>query len=78
VIDDREFYVKSLLEIPAGERSRVHVGVWRSVSAVGFECRLHVREYPSRPGVELEPTDHPLAVDQRQGMDRDRAAALAG
>jgi hypothetical protein len=32
-----------------------------------LECRLHVREYPSRPWVELEPTDHPLAVDQRRG-----------
>ena len=38
---------------------------------------LHVREYPMRPWVELEPTDHPLAVVQREGMSRVDAIALA-
>jgi hypothetical protein len=38
---------------------------------------LHVRPYPSRPRVELEPTGHPLAVDQRSGIPRERAIALA-
>jgi hypothetical protein len=30
-----------------------------------LKARLHVRAYPERPWVELEPTEHPLAVDQR-------------
>jgi hypothetical protein len=38
---------------------------------------LHVREYPARPWVELEPTDHPLAIDQREGLSPERAIALA-
>ena len=38
---------------------------------------LHVREYPMRPWVELEPTEHPLAVDQREGLSRERAIAMA-
>ena len=38
---------------------------------------VHVREYPMRPWVELEPTDHPLAVDQREGITRDQAIAMA-
>jgi hypothetical protein len=38
---------------------------------------LHVREYPMRPLVELEPTDHPLAVDQREGLTQERAIAMA-
>ena len=37
---------------------------------------LHVREYPMRPWVALEPTSHPLAVDQREGLTRDRAVAM--
>ncbi len=42
-----------------------------------LKTRLHVRAYPSRPSVELEPTDHPLAVDQREGISRERAVELA-
>lgn len=42
-----------------------------------LKARVHVRPYPLRPWVELEPTDHPLAVEQREGMTRERAIALA-
>ena len=42
-----------------------------------LKTRLHVRAYPNRPSVELEPTDHPLAVDQRTGIGRQRAIELA-
>lgn len=40
---------------------------------------LHVREFPMRPWVEFEPTDHPLAADQRrtQRRARDRAGRTA-
>lgn len=42
-----------------------------------LRTRLHVRAYPDRPRVELEPTDHPLAIDQRTGIARARAIELA-
>ena len=42
-----------------------------------LKTALHVRAHPERPRVELEPTDHPLAVDQREGIGRERAIALA-
>jgi hypothetical protein len=42
-----------------------------------LKSRVHVRPYPMRPWVELERTDHPLAVDQREGIAQDRAIALA-
>jgi hypothetical protein len=42
-----------------------------------LKTSLHVREYPMRPWVELEPTEHPLAVDQRDGVARERAVAMA-
>jgi hypothetical protein len=42
-----------------------------------LKTHLHVREYPMRPWVELEPTDHPLAVDQREGLPKVRALAMA-
>ena len=33
----------------------------------------HFRGDGLRPAIELEPTDHPLAVDQRDGISLDRA-----
>ena len=42
-----------------------------------LKTMLHVRAHPLRPWVELEPTDHPLAVAQREGLSRTAAVALA-
>ena len=39
---------------------------------VGFPLRCFQRL--SRPYIELEPTDHPLAVEQRKGITADRVA----
>jgi hypothetical protein len=33
-----------------------------------LKTTVHVRGWPARPLVELEPTDHPLAIEQRQGV----------
>jgi len=33
-----------------------------------LKTNLHLRQYPTRPYIELEPTDHPLAVEQREGI----------
>jgi hypothetical protein len=41
-----------------------------------LKCLVHTRPVGERPFVELEPTDHPLAVDQRRGIPRDRLNAL--
>ena len=37
---------------------------------------VHMRPWPTRPYVELEPTDHPLAVEQRDGITRERVSAI--
>jgi hypothetical protein len=43
-----------------------------------FQLRTNVyfRPYPLRPRIELEPTDHPLAVEQRVGVSDDRLREL--
>ena len=41
-----------------------------------LKTRLHFRGERMRPSVELEPTDHPLAVDQRDGITLERAWAI--
>jgi hypothetical protein len=38
-----------------------------------LKTRVHFRGGALRPAIALEPTDHPLAVDQRQGISLERA-----
>src|SRR5262245_37177138 len=42
-----------------------------------LKTRVHTREVGRRPRVELEPTDHPLAVEQRTGITWDRVREIA-
>jgi len=41
-----------------------------------LKTMVHQREVGARPWVELEPTDHPLAVDQREGIDEERLKSI--
>jgi hypothetical protein len=38
-----------------------------------LKTRVHFRAAGKRPTIELEPTDHPLAVEQRSGITIERA-----
>ena len=38
---------------------------------------VHPQNGGIRPLLELEPTDHPLSIDQREGVSRDRAVEMA-
>jgi hypothetical protein len=39
---------------------------------LNLKCQVHPRPGRTRPWIEMEPTDHPLAVEQRRGMTLDR------
>ena len=41
-----------------------------------LKTMVHLREGGQRPYIELEPTDHPLAVEQRNGISVERVAEL--
>jgi hypothetical protein len=41
-----------------------------------LKTNVHLRPYPTRPFIELEPTDHPLAVEQRDGISMERLQAI--
>ncbi len=43
----------------------------------GLKTHLHMRAGTARPNIELEPTDHPLAIEQRQGITTRRVEELA-
>jgi len=42
-----------------------------------LKTHLHLRNGGMRPFIELEPTDHPLAVEQRNGMTLQRVKEIA-
>jgi hypothetical protein len=56
---------------------------WVSTSLPGYpetlnlKSLVHTRQVGRRPRVELEPTDHPLAVEQRNGITLKRVQEIA-
>ncbi len=46
-------------------------------STLNLKARMHTRPVGERPLVELEPTDHPLAVEQRRGITLARVREIA-
>ena len=66
----------SLYEAP-GRETHAPVFAWLTTPPPLFgkgplKSRLHFSPLPNRPKLELEPTDHPLAVAQREGISQDR------
>lgn len=48
-----------------------------SPSTINLKTNLHTRPIGLRPLIELEPTDHPLAVEQRNGITLARVQQIA-
>jgi hypothetical protein len=48
----------------------------RYPSTLQLKTMVQTREVGLRPLITLEPTDHPLAVEQREGISRQRLEAL--
>ncbi|RJS62751.1 DUF2199 domain-containing protein [Priestia filamentosa] len=43
---------------------------------VNLKTNVHTRSIGRRPFIELEPTDHPLAIEQREGISLERIAEI--
>ena len=71
-----------LWEQPGRESEPPYFG-WLSTSLPGYpetlhlKTQVHTRGVGRRPRIELEPTDHPLAVEQRQGITLARVQEIA-
>lgn len=48
-----------------------------SQPTLDLKTHLHTRPVGQRPLIALEPTDHPLAVEQRTGISRSRVQEIA-
>jgi hypothetical protein len=45
-------------------------------TTLGLKTNLHLRSGGVRPAIELEPTDHPLAIEQRAGISLQRVEEI--
>jgi len=65
----------------AGRNSIVPFWLCNNISlyptTLNLKTHLHLRGGNKRPSIELEPTDHPLAIDQRQGISIKRVEEIA-
>jgi hypothetical protein len=43
----------------------------------GLKVNLHLRDSGQRPFIEIEPTNHPLAIEQRDGISLQRVEEIA-
>jgi hypothetical protein len=43
---------------------------------VNLKTKVHLRDKRTRPFIELEPIDHPLAIEQRNGISKERVAEI--
>ena len=68
-----------------GDKRRSHVGpfvgwldAWLKPypDTMNLKTRVHLRDDGVRPYIELEPTDHPLSVEQRAGISVARVAEI--
>ena len=67
------------------EKKRSHVGpffgwldAWLKPypDTMNLKTRVHLRDDGIRPYIELEPTNHPLAVEQGEGIPKQKVAEL--
>ncbi len=68
-----------------GQSKRSHIGPffgWLNTwlkpypDTVNLKTMAHLRDNGIRPRIELEPTEHPLAVEQREGISPERLAEI--
>jgi hypothetical protein len=68
-----------------GQAQRAHVGpffgwldAWLKPypETVNLKCKVHLRDEGIRPLIELEPTTHPLALEQKCGISMTRVTEI--
>lgn len=50
--------------------------IWIYPETINLKTMVHIRDNGVRPFIELEPTDHPLAIEQREGTTVERVAEI--
>jgi hypothetical protein len=81
-LSEKNFYAfQDLLGVAQRAHNGPYFG-WLSVSiptypeTINLKTMVHIRDNGIRPFIELEPTDHPLSQEQRNGVGPERIQAL--
>jgi hypothetical protein len=81
-LSEKSFERMSELWAAPGRESEAPYFGWVSTSLPGYpetlnlKANVHSRPVGHRPLIELEPTDHPLAVEQREGITMARVQEI--
>ena len=81
-VSEKDFYRASELWITEGrETESPYFGTLATVlpyepETLLLKAMVHTREVGLRPWIELEPTEHPLAVEQHSGIQRARVIEI--
>jgi hypothetical protein len=51
--------------------------LWQYPDTLNLKCKVISQPVDRRPLIELEPTDHPLSVEQRNGISQQRFIELS-
>lgn len=79
--EDNFFEFQELLEVKERSKFGPYFG-WFSASiniypeTLNLKTKVHIRDDGVRPYIELEPTDHPLALEQQQGISVKRVSEI--
>ena len=82
-LSEKSFARTMVLWEIAGRESEPPFFGWLSTSlpcypdTLHLKTNVHTRPVGERPFVELEPTDHPLAIEQREGITMKRVQEIA-
>ena len=79
--EENFFRFQELLDVELRSRHGPFVGWLCSPpkpypDSLHLKTEVHLRDRGIRPSVVLEPTDHPLAVEQREGISTERVAEI--
>jgi hypothetical protein len=50
--------------------------IWLYPDTINLKSRVHLRDHGVRPFIELQPTEHPLAREQKEGLDARRVIEI--
>jgi hypothetical protein len=82
-VSEASFQRASRLWREAGRETEPPFFAWLNTAlpmyrdTINLKTMVHTRPVGRRPLIELEPTDHPLAVDQRDGVTLSRIQEIA-
>lgn len=79
IIDDEYYFIRGCIELPVMDANGSFI--WDDQhpcpETINLKTIVHTRPAGAAPYIELEPTEHPLALKQKNGISKDRIKQIA-